>query len=488
VRKTVVAAFAVVLLVGGALAAVPLVEEYAAARIKADMESDGATQVGAVEVSLLERRIVFNKLRAKRFGEITIGRWEASGLSWPLGELVRGRTPFSGLQLGDPISAGRLELRDLRIADDKGRWTIASLVIDDFHLDRYEPLPRANQFSHVAARIAGALSLGRLEQKDTVFIDPASGDRVTIGAMTVERFDRGRIGSLVIAAFDFTPKPPRDPVFRMADFKLVNLDLRRPFRAISAPTWRPGMPIGRIDLESASLSGFGGEALSRYGVALGSITQQSSGDNDVKRSRLRVEGFVLDPPASGREALQLRIVLQAMGLKDLRLESDCSGIEDRAKGEITVDRCALSGPDIGDVALSLKLVQADAPLWKALDEGEAFALLGTKAGLSNAKLVVADRGLVERSLKAVATTSGRSLAEVRTEFAQEIRRFQPPGVLITEDLTKLLDTIARFIERGGTLTIEARPDSPIGLDKMQYFTRPGPDLVSVLGLSATLAR
>ena len=153
-----------------------------------------------------------------------------------------------------------------------------------------------------------------------------------------------------------------------------------------------------------------------------------------------------------------------------------------------VDRCALSAPELGDVSFSMRLVQVDEPFWKAVDEGEAYALLGTKAGLSNAKLVVADRGLVERSLKAVATSSGRSLAEVRAEFAQEARRFQPPGVLITEELTKLLDTIARFIERGGTLTLEAKPDSPLGLDKVQSLRRPGPDLVSVLGLSATLSR
>ncbi|MEA2848881.1 MAG: hypothetical protein QOG78_4162, partial [Rhodospirillaceae bacterium] len=85
-RKTVVAALAVIVVVGGAGAALPLAERYAAAEIKADMESDGATKVGAVEVGLLDRRIVFNDLRVKRFGEITIGRWEASGLSWPLGE------------------------------------------------------------------------------------------------------------------------------------------------------------------------------------------------------------------------------------------------------------------------------------------------------------------------------------------------------------------------------------------------------------------
>jgi len=36
--------------------------------------------------------------------------------------------------------------------------------------------------------------------------------------------------------------------------------------------------------------------------------------------------------------------------------------------------------------------------------------------------------------------------------------------------------------------VEAKPDAPIGLDKIEYFSRPGPDLVNVLGLSATLSR
>ena len=115
-------------------------------------------------------------------------------------------------------------------------------------------------------------------------------------------------------------------------------------------------------------------------------------------------------------------------------------------------------------------------------------MLRTKAGLSGARLVVADRGLVERSLGAVATTSGQALAAVRAGFAQEVRRFQPPGVLITEDMTKLLDTVARFIETGGTLTLEAKPDPPIGIDKAQYFTPARPRPGQRAGPSATLSR
>jgi len=50
------------------------------------------------------------------------------------------------------------------------------------------------------------------------------------------------------------------------------------------------------------------------------------------------------------------------------------------------------------------------------------------------------------------------------------------------------DTVARFIESGGTLTIEAKPDKPLGIDKLAYLRRPGPDLVDMLGLSATLTK
>ena len=73
-------------------------------------------------------------------------------------------------------------------------------------------------------------------------------------------------------------------------------------------------------------------------------------------------------------------------------------------------------------------------------------------------------------------------------MAAEIRGYQPPNVLITDDMTKLLDTVARFIEQGGTLTVEARPDPPFGLDKARFLAQPGPDLINLLGLSASLAR
>ena len=488
-KKSIVAALAVVVLAGAAVAAVPVIERHAAQQIKADMESDGQAQVGSVEVGLFDRKIVVNDAHIKRAGEVTIGRWEASGLSWPLSELIAGRTPFSGVKLGDPFQAGHLELHDLRIADKNVQWSIASLVTDNLHVERFEPVLGAGQFTALSMRVMKATSVGRLEQKQTVFTDPAKGNQVTIASLAITGFDKGQVGSIEMNGLDVAPKVASVPEFRMADMKLKGLDLRRPLNALASPAWRPGMPIGRIELESGSLSGFSGEGMTHNGISLGSITQQTTHEaGDVKRSRLRIEGFVMAPPAGSAQALQLRMALQSMGLKELRLESDCSGVEDRAKGEVAIDRCVLSGPDLGELTLAFKLVNADAPFWAAIDDGNTFAMLGSKVGLASARISLADRGLLDRTLKAVATTSGQLVLSVRTNFAQEVRRYQPPGILITDDLTKLLDTVARFIESGGTLTLDAKPDTPLGIDKLAYFRRPGPDLVNMLGLSATLSR
>ena len=68
-------------------------------------------------------------------------------------------------------------------------------------------------------------------------------------------------------------------------------------------------------------------------------------------------------------------------------------------------------------------------------------------------------------------------SDTRANLASEIRRYQPADVLISEDMTKLLDTVARFIERGGTLTIDAKPQPPIDIEGFKPLMKPGADLV-----------
>ncbi len=194
------------------------------------------------------------------------------------------------------------------------------------------------------------------------------------------------------------------------------------------------------------------------------------------------------PPMKGVEGLQARMVMLAMGLKELRLALECSGHENRGKGEVEIERCALSGPDLGELNFTAKLVGADAAFWRAIDGGNILSIYSSAAALADATLSLADKGLLDRSMRALSAASGQAPAATRANMAAEIRRYQPPNVLITDELTKLLETVASFVEKGGTLTLEARPDPPLAIARLGALRQPGPDLVSLLGVTATVKK
>ena len=108
---------------------------------------------------------------------------------------------------------------------------------------------------------------------------------------------------------------------------------------------------------------------------------------------------MLAPPLRGLEGLQMRMALQAMGLKDVKLDLDCCGTEDRAKGELTLDRCALVEPGLGEIELSARIVDADATFWMRSTTATSLALQDSTAALGAARLVLADKSLLERSLR-----------------------------------------------------------------------------------------
>jgi hypothetical protein len=489
VNKKIIAAIAVVALAGAAIAAVPIVESHAAGRIKTEIERDGATKVGTVEVGLFERRVTLLDLKSTGGAELSVGRWEASGLAWPLGELVRGRTPLAGFDWGDPLQADRIELHDVHMVDSAtaSGWSMGSLVMEGFDLARYDARYQGGyKFQALVARALGALTIRRLEERNVMFALPGSNDTFGAASAVVDRYERGRIASLTVSSLEATAKDDPAPLYKIADLKSVGIDITRMIAALSPDKWQPGGPVGRVHADSFNASGFSGEMLARYGISLGSISLETvrEGDN-ISRSRTRVEGFVLAPPLRGLQGLQTRLALQSMGLKDVKLDLDCAGTDDRAKRELTLDRCALVGPDLGEIDLTARVVDIDPPFRRAIDDGDLLALNESHAGLGEMQLILVDKSLLERSLKALSAVTGKPASETRSNLASEIRRYQPTGILISEDMTKLLDTVARFVERGGTLTLDAKPDPPIDIAGFQPLMKPGADLVRLLGLSVT---
>jgi len=489
VKKKIIAALAVVALAGAAVAAVPIVESHAAGRIKTEIERDGATKVGSVEVGLFERRVTLLDLKSTSGAALSVGRWEASGLAWPLGELLRGRTPLVGFDWGDPLQADRIELRDVHMVDSAtaSGWSMGSLVMEGLDLARYDAQYQGGyKFQALVARALGALTIRRLEERNVLFSLPGSNDTFGAASAIVDRYERGRIASVTVSSLEATAKDDPAPLYKIADLKSAGIDITRVIAALSSDKWQPGAPIGRVHADSFNASGFSGEMLTRYGISLGSVSLDTVREGDkLSRSRTRVEGFVLAPPLRGLQGLQTRLALQSMGLKDVKLDLDCAGTDDRAKGELTLDRCALVGPDLGEIDLTARVVDVDPPFRRAVDDGDLLAFNESHAGLGEMQLILADKSLLERSLKALSAVTGKPVSETRSNLASEIRRYQPTGILISEDMTKLLDTVARFVERGGTLTLDAKPDPPIDIERFQPLMKPGADLVRLLGLSAT---
>jgi hypothetical protein len=492
VRKSVIAVAVVVVLAGAVVAAVPVLEKYAARQVKIGIERDGATKVGEVDVSFFERRMTLRDVRSTGSSDFVVGRWEASGVAWPLGELLRGRTPLAGFRWGDPLRAERVELQGLRVVDRAAAssWSMESLAIDGLDLARFDAkYDGAYQFQVLLARAMAALSMRRLEERNVVFAVPGTGDTFGMASIVLERYEQGRIASMTMTGVEAVEKEGQAPLYSIADIKSDGIDMSRVIAAMSSDQWYPGAPVGRVHVENASATGFAGETLKRYGISLGSVGLATVREADRRsRSTVRIEGFVLAPSLRGLEGLQVRLALQTMGLKDVKADFDCTFSEDRAKGEASLDRCALVGPGLGEIDLSGRIVGADQVFWHALDEGDTLGLQDSQAALASARLVLADKSLLERGLKALATVTGQPVATTRANMARDIRRYQPSGVLISQSMTQLLDTVARFVEQGGTLTIAATPDPPVAFDKFDYLTSPGADLVSVLGLSATLSR
>lgn len=490
-RKGVVAALAVVALGVLAGALVPLAERHAAQQIKTEIERDGQASVGSVEVGLFDRRVTLVDFRSHLFGEVMVGRWVASGLSASLGDLLRGRTPLSDFKLGDVLQADRLELVDARIVDPSNgaSASVGSLTVEGLDLASYDANASGPyRLAILTARIAKALSLQRVEGKNATYMFPVTGDAITVRRAAVDRFARGRIGTLAIADVEATPGVSAEATFKIDDIKAKDVELDRILAELGDASWRPERPLGRIEAGSAVATGFGGSFLSRNGVSLDGVSFETFRESIASsRSHLRIEDLILRPAATP-EGARLRILLQAMGLSELELGLDCTGAERRDKRELAIERCALAGTDLGELSFAARFVDADEAFWRAVDEGNALILPRSSIALASARLTLADKGIVDRSVRAMAAAAGQPSTVARANLARDIRAYQPPDILITEDLTKLLDTVARFIEQGGTLVLEARPDPPLGLATASRMNLAAPDLVNLLGLSATLSR
>jgi hypothetical protein len=491
VRRAAIAAAAAIVVVGLGAASVPLAEAWIGDRIKAEIERNGAATVERVEVGLFDRRITLVNVRSQEVGAFTARRVEASGLSGSFGDFLQGRTPLSDFRLGEPLRADHLQVVDARLSDrsDDGAWSVASLVADGVDLARYDPQAAGpRRIPVLVARIAGALSMRDVEIGNLIQTLPVTGTTAGFADLKIDRFTQGKIDAVEAAHLEVTARTGSEAAFKVDRIEAKDVDLHRTLSRLSAASWTLGMPAGRIEVSAMKAEGFGGTSLATYGISLDAVTVETTHDSvDSRRSRLRIDGLVLRPAAT-LWGERLRRLLQALDLKDLQVGFDCASTQRRSKGELAIDRCLLEVADLGELSLVADFVDVDERFWRAIDTGDFRLASRSSIALGSARLSGTDKGGLDRAMRAFAAAGGRSPGQARAKLAQDIRSYQPPDVLITDGLTRLLDTVAQFVEKGGTLAFDLKPDPPLGFAAALQLRRPGPDLVDILGLSATLSR
>lgn len=482
-RKIVVAAIVIVCLAGLGMVSVTFLEEQAAHRIKEAVDRSGTHTVGSVDVSLLARRVTLHDIRNKNGQDFAFGRMQVSGLTWPLADLLSGRPPYADYRLGEPIRADRIQIDDARFSTAIKLTTIKSLTIYAFNLDRHDGPAQAlskdaEAFPNAAlyARLLAALSIEKLQVTQLTESIKDSG-KIGSWQILMERIDHGRVGTFTAFNMKLVTESRED--LNVAEVKLANLNFLRLLKNLSSPPSEQPSLAGQVDAESTILSGFSGKFLSRYGMSLDSIgitsIEQGPGES---RNQCRVDGLVFTLPAEANDMGAMAKLMKQADLKELKIGLDCRFSSSRPRAFLTFERCALAGPAIGEVDFTAKFVKVDEHFWKGIDENILLPLFLSAISVDSARLNITEKGILDLSLKALSLS--------RSAAAREIRRFQPPGILISRDMTALLDTVADFVESSsGILTIDAKPTSPVELKSVSRLFNRSTDIVSRLGLSAS---
>ncbi len=251
--------------------------------------------------------------------------------------LASGRTgPGKGaagrIELGDPLRVARFHMRNFRLAtpDTGDSWSIGELTAANFDLPRYDAAyegPFRNEV--MFARLLGALSVERLEQRDASHTTSSRRDTrrhaCPSPAMTAASSLR-RSEGLPGEAGQRPHGRPHDRRRHGARRRCAPADRRGVLARLGA-----GTPIGRVPVAEGRMTGFGGDLMARYGLSLGSVSTETVSEGRIRAAHGSGSRTRARPSLRSVEAVGMRMVMQSMNLREVRVGFDCSTVEDRVR-------------------------------------------------------------------------------------------------------------------------------------------------------------
>lgn len=143
-----------------------------------------------------------------------------------------------------------------------------------------------------------------------------------------------------------------------------------------------------------------------------------------------------------------------------------------ANSEITIKEFSMDAKDMGSVRLTGLIGNVSADLFSPDEATASAAVIGAKA--KSARIVVEDRGLMERYLARAAKEEGTTAEALQKMYAGATPLVLSTMIGNSEQSRTLGQAIARFIEKPGTLTIDAQPKNPSGFGVLDLMLASDP--------------
>jgi hypothetical protein len=278
----------------------------------------------------------------------------------------------------------------------------------------------------VGAGLRGGFALDdlRVAIPGTPFVDEVALDRIAVSGVPVMEIAEAALGG----------RMPTNLAGR-SDGSLEGLRLNQAGREVGR--------IARITSESDDLPGRPGVATSRFAISGAS--------------------FAIPPEFAGAVA--------GFGYQRIAFGFDFDGDFDEPRGEVELRRMRLAVEEAGTIDLALRMSGFE----NALKDTGAMRLHGFA-------VTYADASLLQRAFRADAQRTRRSEAQVRQQAIQQIHGALGAKLGVPHPIAT---PIATLLERGGTLTLEARPRTPVGEREWEQMQGDPAVMIERLGLTAT---
>ncbi|RLJ71246.1 hypothetical protein BCF55_1545 [Hydrogenivirga caldilitoris] len=158
--------------------------------------------------------------------------------------------------------------------------------------------------------------------------------------------------------------------------------------------------------------------------------------------------------------------LRELGYEEVYINAMLSFSFYADSGELLIRKVRIEVPGAFRLELSLNLSGVDRELIRAVTEngGEDVNYLAQKLSvvtLKGGSLTLSDLGLRERLLRKEAQITGKEVEQVKREIAQQLKPKRS-----SEFDAKLYGALKELVERGGSISLEAKPEEPVEFQEL----------------------